>query len=140
MDGDLVKGILLIFLLTFSSACLGGGSQVPIETSGPVNAGGSSELVKAGEQLFAAKQCRVCHTIDGTSATGPSLKGVFGSTVMVSDGRSIVANEAYLKESILNPDAKIVESYRSGVMTNIITPGFVSAEEADALVAYLKTL
>jgi cytochrome c oxidase subunit 2 len=149
---EFVNGAVLICLLIFlSSGCLGdsagpGGAsapditQSPVVTEAPVTSGDVSEIVAAGENLFLSKQCAVCHKLDGSPFTGPSLKGVFERRVTLLDGTSLTADEAYLRESIIDPDAKIVEGFNEGVMASFVLPGSISAEEADALIAYLKTL
>ncbi len=133
MSNNAVKIFLLFSMIVSLSGCLGGDEATPPPTESP-------DLVAMGQQLYTTKQCRACHTIDGTPSTGPSFKGVFGSTVMLSGGDSIVVDEAYLKESILYPDAKVVEGFRQGIMQGFIATLDISDEEADALVAYIKTL
>ncbi|MGH9201302.1 MAG: c-type cytochrome, partial [Vicinamibacterales bacterium] len=68
---------------------------------------------------------------------GPSLVGVFGSTVKLEGGGSVTADEAYLRESMLNPMAKIVAGYQPQMPTQ---QGLVSEEQLVELVAYLKSL
>jgi cytochrome c oxidase subunit 2 len=63
----------------------------------------------AGEKLFAKLGCVTCH--EGTTPRGPSLRGVFGSEVKLQSGETVVADEEYLRESILNAQAKLVAGY-----------------------------
>ena len=65
------------------------------------------------------------------------LAGVFGSTVQLMDGRKVVADENYIRESIVNPQAKIVLGYQPIMPTS---QGMVSEENLLQLIAYLKTL
>lgn len=63
----------------------------------------------AGEKLFAKLGCVTCH--EGTTPRGPSLRGVFGSEVKLQSGETVIADEEYLRESILNAQAKLVAGY-----------------------------
>jgi cytochrome c oxidase subunit 2 len=101
-------------------------------------AGGRSTgtAVENGERLFTQLACITCHKTD-TSGRGPVLAGVFGSSVQLMDGRKIVADENYLRESIMNPQAKIVLGYQPIMPT---FQGTVSEENLLQLIAYIKTL
>jgi cytochrome c oxidase subunit 2 len=101
-------------------------------------AGGRATMtpVQSGEQLFTQFQCNTCHKPDG-SGRGPSLLGVFGKTVTLSDGRKIVADENYLRESIVNSQAKVVQGYQP------IMPAFqglMTEEQLLQVIAYIKSL
>jgi cytochrome c2 len=93
-----------------------------------------------GKELFISLGCQSCHTIDGTKATGPTLKGLFGSKVKLANGQTVTADQAYLLESILDPDKQIVAGYQPGVMSQVIKPGQISRADAKKLVDYIKTL
>ncbi len=88
-----------------------------------------------GEQLFA--QCAACHAIDGSVKIGPPLNGLYGTQRALADGSTVTADEDYLKESILNPAAKIAAGYQP-----IMPAGYsgMSAKQIDGLVAYIKSL
>jgi cytochrome c oxidase subunit 2 len=89
-----------------------------------------------GERLFTEHACVTCHKQDPTGR-GPSLHGLFGSRVALADGRTVVADENYLRESIMNSQAKVVQGYQP------IMPAFqgtVSEENLLQLIAYIKTL
>lgn len=94
-----------------------------------------------GAALFKTKGCVACHSLDGSEKIGPTLKGIYQSSQkVVTDGkrREVTADEAYLRRSIQNPNADVVEGFRSGLM-----PPFgemLSAEEVEALVKYLKEI
>jgi cytochrome c oxidase subunit 2 len=106
---------------------LAGGGGVRVES-----------LAQAGERLFQQLACHTCHREDGRGQ-GPSLRGLFGRPVALADGRTVVADEAYLRESILNPNAKIVAGFPapSGMPTY---QGQITEEQLLQLVAYLKSL
>ena len=91
-----------------------------------------------GAQLFSSLGCQGCHSLSGAKGIGPALNGVFGSKVKLANGQTVTADEAYLTESIEDPDAKIVAGFRPGVMSAAIKPHSVSKADAQALVAYLK--
>lgn len=92
----------------------------------------------SGLKILENKGCLGCHTIDGTKKIGPTLKGLYGSKVTVlSNGkeRVIVADDEYLKKSILQPAADIVKGYQ-----NIMPALPMSPEELKAVIEYLKSL
>jgi len=101
-------------------------------------AGGSGEgsLASNGQKLFQELGCATCHRSD-TQGRGPNLVGVFGKQVLLEDGRTVGADETYVRESILNPAAKIVSGFKPIMPT---FEGQVSEEGLVALVAYIKTL
>jgi cytochrome c oxidase subunit II len=101
-------------------------------------AGGRSTGTAAqnGERLFTDLACITCHKNDSTGR-GPSLLGVFGSQVELTDGRKVTADENYLRESVMNSQAKIVKGYQ-GIMPAF--QGMVSEENLMQLIAYIKTL
>ena len=90
----------------------------------------------AGEALFQAQGCPSCHAA-GTGQRGPQLVGLFGSTVQFEGGGSTVADEDYLRESILRPQAHLVSGY-PGIMPTY--QGLLSEENVMQLIAYIKTL
>ena len=73
-------------------------------------AGKAAKAIPAGatgKDLYTSLGCQGCHTLDGTKATGPTFKGLFGSKVKLASGQTVTADEAYLLESILDPDKQI---------------------------------
>ena len=98
--------------------------------------GTTGTLAESGQQLFAQLGCATCHRSD-TQGRGPILNGVFGKQVSLEDGRTVVADENYIRESILNPGAKIVSGFKPIMPTY---QGQVSEESLMSLVAYIKSL
>jgi len=98
--------------------------------------GGAVSAVDAGKALFEANGCPSCHRPDGTGR-GPALVGLFGSRVALEGGTSVVADEGYLRESILNPQAKIVAGYQPVMPT---FQGLLTEEDVMQLIAYIKSL
>jgi cytochrome c oxidase subunit 2 len=96
----------------------------------------ATNMVEAGQRLFTDLACVTCHRTNA-SGQGPQLAGVFGSTVRLQSGASVVADEAYIRESIMNPQAKIVEGYPPVMPT---FQGMVTEEQLMQLLAYVKSL
>ena len=92
-------------------------------------------MAEAGEELFTQYACQTCHQ-EQDQGRGPSLRGVFGSTVLLEDGRTVVADEDYLRQSILQPAAKLVKGYKPLMPT---FQGQIDEEGVLQLIAYLKT-
>lgn len=99
--------------------------------------GEGMSLEDFGAKLYASKACITCHSVDGKAGTGPTFKGAFGHSVKFTDGREVTADENYLRESILNPQAKIVAGYQPVMPT---FQGILKDKQVDALVAYIKSL
>lgn len=89
-----------------------------------------------GEELFVQKTCSTCHHPD-SAATAPILDGLYGSEVQLVDGSTVTADDAYLRESILDPQAKTVAGYAPVMPT---FQGQVSEEEMIQLIQYIKSL
>jgi cytochrome c oxidase subunit 2 len=103
-------------------------------------AGGRVEgsLSATGQKLFQDLACNTCHRGGGEPAgRGPNLEGQFGKPVQLENGQSVVADESYIRESIVNPRAKIVAGYQPIMPT---FQGLVSEEQLLQLVEYIKAL
>jgi cytochrome c oxidase subunit 2 len=90
----------------------------------------------SGEEIFVAHACNTCHRPD-SSARAPLLNGFFGKSVPLADGKTVVADENYIRESILEPKAKVVAGYQPIMPT---FKGTLSEEELMLLVNYVKSL
>jgi cytochrome c oxidase subunit II len=89
-----------------------------------------------GEKLVKKSGCLTCHSLDGSAGTGPSYKGIFGHKGVLANGEAYTADENYIRESILRPNAKIVKGFENGNM-----PPFVFKDnKLDDIIAYMKTL
>lgn len=94
--------------------------------------------IALGETLAKDNGCSACHASTKEKLVGPGWGGLYGSTVKLADGSSVRADDAYLTEKILKPDAKVVAGYEAGVM-----PSFAEILDADqiaAIVAYIRSL
>ena len=98
--------------------------------------GASAPLQDTGKELFASLGCATCHRFD-VQGRGPNLTGVYNKPVLLEDGRTVIADENYVRESILNPTAKIVNGFKPVMPT---FQSIVSDEQLNALVAYVKSL
>jgi cytochrome c oxidase subunit 2 len=91
----------------------------------------------AGQQLFQTLGCVSCHGATGEGGRGPALNGLFGRETQLVGGQKITADEAYLRESILNPQAKLVEGFGPIMPT---FQGQLSEDQLVQLLAYIKSL
>jgi cytochrome c oxidase subunit 2 len=90
-----------------------------------------------GRRLYAKATCATCHSLDGKPGTAPSFKGIFGKHEALADGSSVLVDEAYIRESILRPTAKVVRGF-APVMPPFA--GQLEDKQIDALVAFIKTV
>src|SRR5438876_10557370 len=100
------------------------------------NAGQSSPAA-AGRGLYESLGCVSCHGANAEGGRGPALTGVYGSKVVLNNGQSVTADEGYIRESILNPQVKIVTGF-GPIMTSF--QGQISEEQLLQVVAYVKSL
>jgi len=100
-------------------------------------AGGKEPLHERGERVVKGAGCLNCHAVDGKEKIGPNLRGLYGSKVPLEGGQSVTADEEYLRESIVDPGAKVVKGYPN-VMPTFKTS--MPPDDVRATVEYLKTL
>ncbi len=93
--------------------------------------------VEAGEVLYTRRGCVQCHSIDGSAKVGPSFKNAYGTQQEMEDGEQVLVDENYLRESILEPQAKVRAGYKPVMPTY---QGQLKDEEILALIAYIKSL
>jgi cytochrome c oxidase subunit II len=91
----------------------------------------------AGQQLFQMLGCASCHGANGEGGRGPTLAGLYGRQTPLESGQTIRADEAYIRESILNPQAKIVAGFGPIMPT---FQGQVTEDQLVQLVAFIKSL
>ena len=108
--------------------------QAWLAGGGSISSGGN--MAERGAQLFTQLACVTCHLADG-SGRGPSLAGLFGSTVTLDNGTKVVADESYLRESILTSQAKTVKGYEHIMPT---FQGLINEDGMAALIEYIKSL
>ena len=92
---------------------------------------------EAGRILWERKGCVQCHSIDGAGGIGPTFKGAYGNRRQLTDGSAVTMDENYIRESILNPRAKMVAGFDPVMPTY---QGRMKEEELNALIAFMKEL
>jgi cytochrome c oxidase subunit 2 len=97
--------------------------------------GDQEPLHERGERVVKGAGCLNCHAVEGKEKIGPNFHGVYGSTVPLADGTSVKADEEYLRESIVDPGAKVVKGYPNVMPTYKTT---LKPEEVEAVVEFLK--
>jgi cytochrome c oxidase subunit II len=96
----------------------------------------SGSLAQTGGTLFQQLGCNTCHRLD-VQGRGPNLTGLFGNPVQLDDGRTVIADDNYVRESILVPAAKVVSGFKP-IMPS--WQGQVNEEQLNELIAYIKSL
>ena len=99
---------------------------------GPVIVG---ELAQRGLAVATSQGCIACHTLNGSAGIGPTWYGMFGRTETLKDGSTIVVDEAYIRESILQPGAKVVAEFE-----NIMLKYPLPEEDLAGLVEFTRQL
>jgi cytochrome c oxidase subunit 2 len=99
--------------------------------------GGNISPAEFGAKLYVSKACATCHSVDGSANTGPTWKGIYGTKHKLADGREVLVDENYLRESMLDPNAKVVAGYQPVMPTY---QGILKDKQIDALIAYIKSL
>ena len=96
-------------------------------------------MAESGAALFNSLACVTCHRegAAGAIARGPNLEGVYGNQVRLADGRTVIADDEYLRESILNPQAKITAGWEPVMPT---FQGQLTEEQLSQLIAYVRSL
>lgn len=93
--------------------------------------------VQLGEHIYNTKLCATCHSLDGSARVGPTFKGIFGRTEKIVGGTTVKVDEAYIKESLMSPAAKVVEGFSPSMPPY---QGQLSDKEVEGVIEYLKTV
>ncbi len=123
------------------AACGGGNgeskaSETKESSSAPVV---DAALVAEGKAIATSAGCSACHSTNGSAGVGPSWKGIYGHSVTLADGSSVTADDAFLKESILTPNAKIAKGFSPDVMPAAVGQT-LKDHDFQALIEYIKSL
>jgi mono/diheme cytochrome c family protein len=106
---------------------------LPTPVGGPID----DPVAAQGQELYVSAGCAACHTVDGAEATGPTWLGLFGRETPLESGETVTADEEYIRESILQPNAKVHEGFQP-IMPSY--EGRLTEDEITALIAYVQTL
>lgn len=96
-----------------------------------------ANLAEQGRLVAAEHGCLKCHTVDGTRHIGPTFTGLYGRPARLASGKTVVADEAYLTRSMMDPAADVVQGFQNVMPT---FQGRLSPPEVAAVVEYLKSL
>jgi cytochrome c oxidase subunit 2 len=99
--------------------------------------GGGGTPVENGENLITLQGCVTCHSVDGSDKIGPTFQGLYDRSETLEDGSTITADENYIRESILDPGAKIVQGYQNQMVSY---EGRLSDDDISDIIEYIKTL
>ena len=91
--------------------------------------------VLGGPALLEKSGCTACHSLDGSVIIGPTFKGLYGTKRTLANGATVIADDAYLRESIEKPDAKVVKGFEANMPSMPLSPA-----EEQAIIDYIKTL
>lgn len=98
-----------------------------------------TDPVLRGQSLASRFGCAACHSTDGSALVGPTWKGLFGSEEELADGSTVIVDESYIRESILDPNAQITKGFPADVMPQDYAEK-LSEADIEAIIAYMKTL
>ena len=132
-----VDGLKSALATPFPGAAVATASAAPAAAAGGLDAA-DADPVALGAQIVQEFACTACHATDESKLVGPGWGGLHGSLVTLADGSQVTADDAYMAESILAPDAAVVQGYTAGTMPAydaMLEPG-----QVDAIVAYLRSL
>lgn len=113
----------------------GDGGAAPTTAATPT--GPSAER---GDVLVNALGCLACHTLDGTELVGPTWLGVYGRTEQLEDGSSVVVDDAYIRESIRMPQAKIVAGFAEVAAMPVFGDDVLSDIDLESIILYLQSI
>lgn len=95
-------------------------------------------LADKGKALFSQKACAGCHSLDGSRIVGPTFKALWGRNEALEGGTSVIVDENYVRESILQPNAKIVKGFPAGVMPTFA--GQLTDDDIKSIIEFIKTI
>jgi cytochrome c553 len=133
MPKGLVTGDDAVDVASFVAQCAGYAGKRGCRPDNGGAAPGSNAA--KGWRSYLQLRCAGCHSTTGNEADGPTFKGLAGSEVELAGGRTVPADDAYLLQSIVDPDADIVKGFDRGVMSAKILPGSVPPSQAKPIVA-----
>lgn len=124
-------GVAMSMFVGDSPAPPNGGTVPPPEEVDP-------ESASRGQLLAESEGCFVCHSVDGTVGTGPTFKNLAGSNRPLTTGEFVRADEAYLRNSIVDPASQIVDGFEPLMPSDF--GEFLSDDEINDLIAFIQSL
>ena len=128
---------LVILLAGMAIGCGGGAAPVTEVPTTPTDTPVAPPV--DGATLAQEQGCLGCHSTDGRDGIGPTWKGLVGKEEKLDDGTTVTVDDAYLRESILNPNAKIVERFVANLMPGNFRDR-LSDQQIEAIIEYIKTV
>jgi cytochrome c oxidase subunit 2 len=133
-----VGPVLAVVALAACGADDGDPAAAPVAGAfggGPITAPPPTVDPEAGRELLVTAGCAACHGAQGEGGTGPTFVGLVGSERILADGRTVVADDDYLRRSILDPQADVVDGFF------VPMPRLpVETDEVEQIVAYIRSL
>ena len=94
-------------------------------------------LADCGARIYTRQGCNACHSVDGSRIVGPTFQNLYGADRAFEDGTSVVADENYIRQSLMEPSSQVVEGYPPSMPTYA---GRIGDDEVTALIAYIRSL
>jgi cytochrome c oxidase subunit II len=134
---DLVGVVTTIAIVTTLALWLIPHDGKPVILEAPPVAAPAGSPIALGARLYEAKGCIVCHTVDGSARVGPTFLHDYGTQIALADGRIVTMDDAYIRESVLHPQAAARPGYPPSM------PAFdavLGERDITALTAYIASL
>lgn len=126
---------VVVAVLFATAGCSDGSGAASDGDDGSRAAEATSGDTARGAEVVKSYSCTNCHSTDGSRGTGPTWKGIWGEQAELSDGRTLNVDDAYVRRSITDPSADVVDGFSP------IMPTFnLSEDELDAITAYIRSL
>ncbi len=128
--------VVALILVALAVMACSNAVDLPKTKTGPAVTVEAASNTQAGQTLFNQMGCIHCH-VEGAGKIAPTLVGQFGEAIPLQTGETVIANENYIRESILFPQKQIVAGYKP------VMPGFegqITEEQLNSLVDYIKSL
>jgi len=112
--------------------------EAALREAGKLEIKEGESAIEFGKRIYSRRGCNACHSVDGSPATGPSWKGIYGASETLVGGAKQTVDDNYIRESILAPQAKIVDGYTGTNMPSF--QGQLDDKHIAAVIEYIKSL